>query len=149
MAAVTKSKLSTQQPLQKLLANEMDRDEEIITQYLKCAYYLAKRELPKEEFPHIISLLSELGCQTLSDGNSYTCQKSVNEFQSVCAKVVSINVIEKVLNAGVFSLILDESTDRGNRKRLLVYIQYLHERKLQTNLLSNIKILSAKLMQKL
>lgn len=68
----------------------------------------------------------------------------MSKIQSVCAKVVSIKVIEKVLNAGVFSLMLDESTDRGNRKRLLVYIQYLHERKLQTSLLSNIEILTAK-----
>lgn len=40
----------------------------------------------------------------------------------MCVKVVLINVIEKVLNVGVFFLMFDESIDRGNRKRLLVYI---------------------------
>lgn len=73
-----------------------------------------------------------------------TCLKSVSEFQSVFAKVVSHKVIEELLNAGVFSLILDEITDRGNSRQLLVFIQYLHERKLETSLLSNIEILTAK-----
>ena len=39
---------------------------------------------------------------------------------------------------------VDESTDRANRKRLLAYVQYFHDNQLKTNLLENIEITTAK-----
>ena len=142
---MTKSKLSAQKPLQTLIANKVDKDEAIIMGYIKCAYHLAKREQPKEEFPHLISLMSGLGVPVLNDSSAtYTSAKSVTGFQTACAKVILEDVVQEINDAGVYSLMLDESTDRGNRKRLLVYIQYFNNSELITKLLENIEILTAK-----
>ena len=45
---------------------------------------------------------------------SYTSSKSVGEYQSACAKVISLNLVENITNSGIFSITLDEIKDRGN-----------------------------------
>jgi hypothetical protein len=46
--AIQKSSLKEQQPMKRIIEKKLSQDEENITGYLKVAYHLAKRELPKE-----------------------------------------------------------------------------------------------------
>ncbi|KAK6167147.1 hypothetical protein SNE40_021244 [Patella caerulea] len=46
IAAISTSKLREQMPLQQLIVKQLEKDEENIIGYLKCAYYLAKNEKP-------------------------------------------------------------------------------------------------------
>ena len=120
--------------------------------YLKISYHMAKREMPKEEFEYFIRLFDDLGVKTIKEHKNpndpseitfpYTNHYSVSDFQSACAQVVLDDVLSEISSSQVYSLMIDESTDRANKKQLLAYLQYFHEKKLKTNLLENIEITS-------
>lgn len=92
MTAIERSKLKEQKPLQTLIANKLSKDDESVMVNLKCAYYLAKQELPKHEMKHQVEFVNFVAGNTelknTVDGfnmtdPSYTCNKSVSEFQTV------------------------------------------------------------------
>ena len=117
LMVITMSKLAPEQPVKKITEEKLDRDDEIIVNYLKVSYYLAKREMPKEEFQHFIDLVADLGMETIDDSSlTYTRVSSVTDFQSAYANVVLENVISEISSADVFLLMADESTDRATQK---------------------------------
>ena len=121
-----KTKLKAQQPLQKIVHDKITKDDEAVIQYLKCAYYLAKRELPKEEMKHQVEFASAVGAPFPEFNNTqltYTSNRSVTEFQHALAEVILDDRMSRVKRSGVFSIVIDESTDRGNDKRVLMYCQ--------------------------
>ena len=141
MNAVTRLKLKEQQPMQKLIASKIEKDDETALGYLWSAYYLAKQELPKEEFPHVIDLLEMSGRDFKRDtGLNYCSAQSVTEFQSAIASVVLDSKLCELSKSGLYSIMADESTDKGNRKRILMYAQYISGDSIDTFLLSNTEI---------
>ena len=141
MNAVTRLKLKEQQPMQKLIASKLEKDDETALGYLWAAYYLAKQELPKEEFPHVIDLLEMSGREFKRDtGLNYCSAQSVTEFQSAIASVVLDSKLCELSKSGLYSIMADESTDKGNRKRILMYAQYISGDSIDTFLLSNTEI---------
>ncbi|XP_060589612.1 zinc finger protein 862-like [Ruditapes philippinarum] len=126
--------------MQKLIDKKLSKDDETAVQYLKCAYYIAKRELPKSEMKHMINFVGTIGCKVneMQHSNSdYTSGTSVSEFHSALAGVILEDKMELVKKSGVFSIVLDESTDIGNQKRVLMYAQYVTLDGLEYCLLSN------------
>ena len=84
--AITKSKLAPQQPMKRIIKEKLDRDDEIIVNYLKVSYHLAKEEMPKAEFQHFIDLVGDLGIETINDSLlTYNSVNSVTDFQSANA----------------------------------------------------------------
>jgi len=71
---------------------------------------------------------------------SYTSNDSISEFQSVLATIVKNNKIFDINSSPGFSVSIDESTDIANKKRLITYIEYLHNNVKQTCFLSNVQI---------
>ena len=57
----------------------------------------------------------------------YSTSNSITEFQHAIADVILEDKLKEMENSEVFSMVLDESMDKGNRKRLLMYAQYLSE----------------------
>ncbi|XP_053377704.1 zinc finger protein 862-like [Mercenaria mercenaria] len=126
--------------MQKLVEQKLNKDDETAIQYLKCAYYIAKRELPKSEMKHMINFVGSLGKEINSMQHSnldYTSGTSVSEFHSAIADVILEDKLELIKRSGVFSLVLDESTDIGNSKRVLMYAQCVTVEGLDYCLLSN------------
>ena len=154
LMAVTKSKLAPLRPMKKIIEDSYDKDDDVMVNYLKVSYHMAKREMPKEEFEYFIRLVDDLGVKTIKEYKNpddlseitfpYTSDYSVSDFQSACAQVVLDDVLSEISSSQVYSLMIDESTDRANKKQLLAYVQYFHEKKLKTNLLENIEITTAK-----
>ncbi|XP_053372515.1 zinc finger protein 862-like [Mercenaria mercenaria] len=129
--------------MQKLLEAKLDQDDEIAINLLKTAYHIAKRELPKDEMKHMVKYASVLGVElSKADANVlYTSPQSVTELQSALADVILDDKILDIQQSGVFSLTIDESTDNGNLKRLIMYAQCVSETGLEYNLLTNKQIL--------
>lgn len=59
--AVTRVKLAEIQPMKKIVEQKIQINNESALGYLWAAYHLAKRELPKEEFPHMLNLVEMSG----------------------------------------------------------------------------------------
>lgn len=135
--------MQAEQPMQKLLAKKLNQDDELALNLLKTAYHVAKRELPKEEMKHMISYAQSLGVnfsKTDLPSLKYTSHSSVTELQSALAHVILEDKMSAVKESSIFGITIDESTDRGNQKRLLMYIQYVTSDGVSYCLLSNKKI---------
>ncbi|KAK6192744.1 hypothetical protein SNE40_004166 [Patella caerulea] len=59
--------MKDQQNLQKLVMKKIEKDEENITSYLKCAYWLGKEEIAKTKFPKLVIDLMRIS----EDGPEY------------------------------------------------------------------------------
>ena len=125
--AVQQSKLAKHQDLQKLIATKYDQDDDMALNLLKTAYHLGKRELPKEEMRHMVEFASSFGVEFKSNSSThmYTSNKSVTELQSCLADVILEDKMNEICECGPFAIIIDESTDNANTKRILIYVQYL------------------------
>ncbi|XP_052227215.1 zinc finger protein 862-like [Dreissena polymorpha] len=149
--ALKSSTLSAQKPMQTLLAKKLNKDDVYATNLLKTAYHIAKRERPKEEMKHMLSYATNIGLSVSKESSpSYTHHQSVTEFQNALSSVTELqnalssvileDKISQIKKSTVFSLTLDESTDRGNLKRMIMYAQFCTEAGLEYALLSNKQI---------
>ena len=68
------------------------------------------------------------------------CQKML---QSIESSVVE-DVDQAVQRSPVFSLTLDESTNIGNKKRLITYVRYIENNKIKTKLFRNSEIVDGR-----
>lgn len=112
---------------------------------MKAAYHIAKRELPKEEFRHQLEYANSVGADyesllTESARVTYCSNKSVTELQCAISDVILDEKLCQIKRSGVFSLVLDESTDNANKKRVLMYAQCVTDSGLDYCLLSNKQI---------
>ncbi|MEW8546313.1 MAG: hypothetical protein AB2693_22580 [Candidatus Thiodiazotropha sp.] len=143
--AVTKTSLASQKPMQKLIEKKIQSDNDAALGYLWAAYNLGKRELPKEEFPYMLDLIEMAGKDLKRDSTVHYCShQSITEFQSAIADVILEDHLSSLNKSPVCSVIIDESTDKANRKRLLVYGQYWAENEISVFLLNNIEITEGK-----
>lgn len=127
--------------MQRLIANKVEKDDETAIGYLWCAYHLGKRELPKEEFPHTVDLLEMSGRDFKRDSVLHYCSgQSISEFQSALVDVVLDEKMSEISKSELYSIMTDESNDRGNRKRMLIYAQYLSGSEVECCLLNNTEI---------
>ncbi|KAL5005413.1 hypothetical protein ScPMuIL_018869 [Solemya velum] len=97
LMTVTTSSLKPQAPMRKLIAEKVIRDNDKITIYLKCAYHLAKRELPKSKFSAMLDLIDMLGCDIKTEGHAtYTSHQRITEFQSALATTILQEKLEDI-----------------------------------------------------
>ena len=86
-------------------------------------------------------LLEMSGSDFKSDtGLNYCSAQSVTEFQSPIASIVLDSKLSELSKSGLYSITANESTDKGNRKRILMYLQYISGDSIDTFLLSNTEI---------
>ncbi|KAH3781539.1 hypothetical protein DPMN_159370 [Dreissena polymorpha] len=142
MDAIARSSMTTHKPLQKLIKAKLNEEDELGIKLLKAAYHIGKRELPKYEFRHHLEFASAVGADysSLVSENAkvtYTSNRSVSELQSAISAVILEDKVSSINKSDVFSLVLDESTDNANKKRLMMYAQYLGDDGLDYALLSN------------
>ncbi|XP_060572444.1 zinc finger protein 862-like [Ruditapes philippinarum] len=143
--AIARSTMQPQKALQKMVEAKLDKDDELGIKLLTAAYHIGKRELPKEEFRHHLEFASAVGADygtllTEKTKLTYCSNKSVTELQAAISSVILEDKISGIHKSGIFSLVLDESIDNANKKRLIMYAQYIAEEGLEYALLSNQQI---------
>ena len=138
--------IATDSPIKKIVAEKIDKDDESAVRFMKCAYFLAKNELPKSLFSATIEFVDELGIEIQRASKpEYTHHTSVGEFQAACAKTISTDTVEHMKEgSGLYSITIDESTDRGNKKRLILYAEFVNrDFKKETKFICNSEITTA------
>ena len=105
------------------------------------AYTVAKTNLP-------ISMYSEL-CQlqlcndTCLTKNLYQEDSACSEFISLISDHLDETLLVKLRNSPALGLMVDESTDLGLEKHMIVFINYIDNGSVQTKYLTLIKLASA------
>ena len=138
--------IATDSPIKKIVAEKIDKDDESAVRFMKCAYFLAKNELPKSLFSATIEFVDALGIEIQRASKpEYTHHTSVGEFQAACAKTISTDTVEHMKEgSGLYSKTIDESTDRGNKKRLILYAEFVNrDFKKETKFICNSEITTA------
>lgn len=107
-----------------MIANKLNKDDQLGINLLKAAYHIAKRELPKEEFWHHLEYANAVGADysaLLSNTAkvTYCSNKSATELQSAISVILG-DKLSEIKQSGLFSLVLDGSTDNTNKKRVLM-----------------------------
>ena len=117
----------------KMIEKKFSNADDSAFGYLWAAYRIAKRELPKDEFEYSLELIEMAGKDLQRKSNKEYCSSdSISDFQSAIADTILEEKLNDLKSSPVYSIIIDESTDKGNRKRLLVYGQYMVKREVET-----------------
>ncbi|XP_071154595.1 zinc finger protein 862-like [Mytilus edulis] len=144
LMAITRQKntsINTDTGIKDIVVKQMSKDDKVVKLYLKAAYHLAKQEQSKAQFKPLLELLNTTQEVPL-DTVAYTSHQSITEFQSVLSSIVKKNKIFDINNSAGFSISIDESTDLANKKRLITFVEYIHNHVKETCFLSNIQISS-------
>ena len=107
----------------------------------KCIYWLCKHEISHTTtYPHLLSLAENLGCryfESLKVGRNakYTSPQIVGEFLEIIDAIVNEAVLHDMKQCRFFSIMVDESTDVGVLKQLVLYGRTVVQGKLSTRFL--------------
>ena len=123
------------------IVKEFDKIEAAVCRLIRTAYTVAKTNLP-------ISMYSEL-CQ-LQLCNNMCLTKNLYQEDSACSEFIRLisdhldeTLLVKLRNSLVLGLMVDESTDLGLEKHMIVFINYIDNGSVQTKYLTLIKLASA------
>lgn len=125
--------------------------EEEMKGLLKTAYFIAENEMAKAKFCHLVKFMKDMECPAFKNLNaetssygSYINEKGLSEMHQAIASTLVEDVDKAVRKSSVFSLILDESTDISNTKRLITYVRYIDDNKIKTKLFRNSEIVDGR-----
>ena len=111
-----------------------------------CLYWLCKQEISHTTtYPSLIALAKNLGCEyfkALNVGRNakYTSPQIIADFLEIMDSQVAKSVLKDMKTSGVFSLMIDESTDVSVLKQLVLYGRTVAEGKLKTRFLKIVYI---------
>lgn len=101
---------------------------------------ISQKQNNQNQFPAVIELVECLGIQLTKDECAYTSHRAITEFQTALAGVVLDEALDKINSSHYFAISIDESTDRANHKKLIMYVDYLNNYEKHTRFLSNMFI---------
>lgn len=91
-------------------------------------FWMAKEDIPIKKYSSMCNFLKVQECQkiqdlSVGDNATYTSRSSGEEFQACVAEAIHSDIIEKIKNADMFSVLVDESTDISISKQMVVYVR--------------------------
>nr|XP_022322921.1 protein FAM200B-like [Crassostrea virginica] len=95
--------------------------------YFAAINNLANALIPKLNDLCIDQVASQLRDLVIDSRTTYSHNQSIQEFQHSIAKVIEDKLIGQVRESGVFSIMLDESSDVSVHQNLVVYVRYLEQ----------------------
>lgn len=103
------------------------------------------QELPKTMMPCMVNFLKDMECPNVSNSSTsgygtYLNQHAVDEMNESISTMLEEELLENIRNSTFCSIMLDESTDVSNSKRLVVYIRYINGYVGKTAYISNIEL---------
>ena len=113
---------------------------------MRTAFWMACEDIPIRKYPSAIKLQQLNESSTLSNlsvkkNATYSSRTSGEEFQESLAEVIHENLVSKIKNANMYSVLTDESTDISVSKQMIVYIRIVDEKFVpQTIFLKNMTI---------
>lgn len=104
------------------------------------------QELPKTMMVSMVDFLKDMDCPNISNKTSgyatYVNQHAVDDMNECISTMLEEELLQKIKSSPANSIMLDESTDTSNSKRLLVYMRYIdgEAQAAKTSYISNIEL---------
>ena len=141
---------SGRRDMQQALARAYKDQELAIIAALKTVYFMAKKNLPNDHFSDLKHFLvvqgstaiGNLSFQCHSGGRQITYEhsESVRSFQESIAAVVDEDLDKDLLQAGFYSVLIDESTDLATDHNLVMYMRYVLEGEVHSRFLCLVEL---------
>ena len=107
---------------------QQDMTSDSLHAQMKTAYFIVKKNFPLSSFPDLIALQKSNGAPTLQMG-TYSHHEVVSDFVESLASSLDSEVKDKINSSPFIGLMTDESTDIAVHKKLVIYMQLIHEGK--------------------
>jgi hypothetical protein len=112
-----------------LFEEGLRKERERMIALIKKAYWLAYEGMPMHKFYSLTTLLwhqnfKGLDGQRIHLGKKYVNSTAARDFSHALAAELRERMNADLRKARMFSVMLDESTDKGGKKNLLVYVRY-------------------------
>ena len=104
------------------LAKMTDQEDDLLKTRFNTAYYLSKSERPYNDFEGQLLLQRKNGAKYYK---SYRNERSSANFVDTCDQVLKNAMVEDLLRAKYYSVLMDGSTDSSVTEQELIYILYL------------------------
>ena len=118
-----------------------DKIEAAICKLIRTAYEVAVDDLPLTKYTNLCTLQK---CnETKLTTSLYQDSNACEEFISLISRHLDDSLIEKIRQSPTLGIMIDESTDLGMEKHLIVYINYLDKAIAYTKFLTILKLSSA------
>ena len=99
-----------------------DQEHNRLKTQFNTAYYLSKSERPYSDFEGLLQLQEKSGAKYYQ---SYRNERSAANFVDTCGQVIKNAMVEDLLRAKYYSILMDDSTDSSVTEQELIYILYL------------------------
>lgn len=111
-------------------AKAISKSKDAIIGAMKNVVFAGKYNLANIIVPELNALCISQGALHLNDlkvdgHTNYEHHSSIKEFQQSIAEVIVDDLVKEVSDSGVFSIMLDESTDTSVHQNLVCYVRYL------------------------
>ena len=89
---------------------------------INTAYYLSKSERPYSDFEELLQLQEKNGAKYYQSFRNDRCAANLVD---TCGQVIKNPIVEDLLRAKYYSVLMDGSTDSGVTEQELIYVLYL------------------------
>ena len=107
----------------------------------RATYFVAKELRPNSAVNSELRFLKLCG---IKDCMSDLHSNSIKDVQNSLLYVIQQNLKTEVKDSEYYGIIIDESTDLSIHKKLVVYLRYIHNGEMKTELIGNIRIKDGK-----
>ena len=115
---------------------------------MRTVYWMAQEDISK--YPSLVNLQKLQGCSGLdkisvAKNATYNCRNSGEEFQESIASIIHTDIVKKLKDSEMFSILVDETTDISISKQMIIYARVVHkEFTVHSYFLANITITNVK-----
>ena len=128
-------------PVSTCMERELNKIEAAVCRLIRTAYTVAKTHLPISKYADLCKL--QLCNDTKLTTKLYQDDTACSVFLSIISRVLDKNLIEKLQKSTAVGIMIDESTDLGTEKHLIVYINYLVDGVMHTSYLTLQKLIAS------
>ena len=121
-AASFNQKIIETTPIGRGLKKMTEQEGELLKNRFNSAYYLSKNERPYSDFEELLELQEKNGA---THHKGYRNERSAANFVDTCGQVLKDNMVQDLLNAKYYSILMDGSTDSSVTEQELIYILFL------------------------
>lgn len=112
---------------------------------MRNVYWLAKEQVATLKYSSLNQLLVLQGCPDIvhlsrSKNADYSSYHIAEEMQDAISSCLKQDLQEEISKASSYGILVDESTDIGTSKNLIVYLRLVNDHKISTHFLTLVEL---------
>ena len=145
-SALEREKIAQSSNLKVSVQKSLTTNEESIVASMKAAYFMAKQDIAMAKHSAIMDLLKCVNSPCINSAPVYSHSSFIEEFHEIFYEIIQDQLLNIIQSSPFMSVIIDESTDIGVHKKLIVYVKLLNGSEIETHFLHNTEVINGTAM---